>query len=186
MTDELVPPPLPAPAARGAATGTAAPPRPCTGGGGGDGGGDDDDGWFVRRVVVEIKQRVGSIKVPPPFYDEVQLVTYCLMLGATAGDLVQCVRGPPPGPGPPTGLGGGAPVAAPDCEIHISRVTLDAPPMHHAARWHEYIRPRLYDFAGLVHLLRADKALRLEWILGDPIAKRAVLASRLPHLAGVR
>ena len=36
-------------------------------------GANDDDGWSVRRVVVEIKQRVGSIKSPPPFYDEVQL-----------------------------------------------------------------------------------------------------------------
>lgn len=30
--------------------------------------------------------------MPPPFYDQLQTIVYCLMLGCRAGDLVQCVR----------------------------------------------------------------------------------------------
>ena len=58
--------------------------------------------------------------------------------------------------------------------------------MHHARRWHEHIRPRLHAYASFVHALRESTALRLEWVLGDPSAKRALLGGRLPHLAGVR
>lgn len=56
VTDELVPPP--APSSHGAV-------------------GDKDEGWFVQRVVVEVKHRVSSIKNPPPFYDELQLGESC-------------------------------------------------------------------------------------------------------------
>jgi hypothetical protein len=108
---------------------------------------------------------VGAIKVPPPFYDEVQLATYCLMLGADVGDLVQCVR-----------QGGGSKGS----EIQISRVELNEPPTHHRAAWHAHVRPRLQDFAELVHRLRDSTAFRFRYLLAAD--RSAFLAEELPHL----
>ena len=45
--------------------------------------------WHEYRVVVEIKNRMHKIPAMPPLYDQIQLVTYMLMLGTTCGDLVQ-------------------------------------------------------------------------------------------------
>lgn len=72
VTDELVPPP--AASSHGAV-------------------GDKDEGWFVQRVVVEVKNRVSSIKVPPPFYDELQLGESCR---ARAPPLARPVARPSP------------------------------------------------------------------------------------------
>lgn len=124
---------------------------------------EDEEGWFVRRVVVEIKNRVSSIKVPPPFYDEIQLVTYCLMLGATDGDLVQCVRS-----------------VAHGCQIHIARVNLLAAPLRHADSWHLHIKPRLYAFARFVRAMRASTAMRFAWLLGSVHERRALVKAHLP------
>jgi hypothetical protein len=163
VTDELVPPPQPgaqaAEAAHGAPPlGAAAAPQP------------DDEGWRVRRVVVEVKHRVGSLKAPPPLYDEIQLVTYCLMLGVTDGDLVQCVRHHG---------------AAAGQTILVTRVSLHAPPMCHGANWHVHLLPRLYAFARLVLRARRCRALRYAYVLGGPAKRRRILADALPHLSAV-
>ena len=47
--------------------------------------------WHEYRVVVEIKNRMNKIPATPPLHDQIQLVTYMLMLGTTCGDLVQVV-----------------------------------------------------------------------------------------------
>ena len=38
------------------------------------------DDWGLQRVVVELKNRISKLSVPPPFYDELQLVTCGLVL----------------------------------------------------------------------------------------------------------
>jgi hypothetical protein len=52
---------------------------------------DDATEWRQVRVVVEIKNRLGHIPAVPPLYDQIQLITYMLMLGTPCGDLVQVV-----------------------------------------------------------------------------------------------
>ena len=43
----------------------------------------------IRPLIVEVKNRVRRVSTPPPFYDVVQAVTYCRMVGCDAADLVQ-------------------------------------------------------------------------------------------------
>ena len=133
-------------------------------------GANDEDGWSVRRVVVEIKQRVGSIKSPPPFYDEVQLATYCLMLNHEEGDLVQCLREE-----------GGDGVS----NILITRLSLTAEPTRHGANWKEHVLPRLYAFARAVHNLRVCRKSRYRYLLSRPQQRRRLLAEAMPHLSVV-
>ena len=123
----------------------------------------------VRRVVVEVKHRVGAIKRPPPFYDEVQLATYCLMLGLSEGDMVQCARH--------DRTAGGE-------TIYVTRTSLHGGPLDHAASWHTHVRPRLYEFAAFVHRVRECHALRYRYVLGDAAQRRAVLTEGLPYLRG--
>jgi hypothetical protein len=52
---------------------------------------NDATQWREMQVVVEVKNRLGRIAAEPPLYDQIQLVTYMLMLGCQFGDLVQAV-----------------------------------------------------------------------------------------------
>lgn len=52
---------------------------------------NDATQWREMQVVVEVKNRLGRIAAEPPLYDQIQLVTYMLMLGCRFGDLVQAV-----------------------------------------------------------------------------------------------
>lgn len=53
---------------------------------------DDPTQWNrALRVVVEMKSRVRGISSPPPLYEQIQLVSYMIMLECDCGDLVQAV-----------------------------------------------------------------------------------------------
>lgn len=59
---------------------------------------NDATQWREMQVVVEVKNRLGRIAAEPPLYDQIQLVTYMLMLGCRFGDLVQAVSSLKPMP----------------------------------------------------------------------------------------
>lgn len=53
---------------------------------------DDPAQWTkANKVVVEMKNRVRSISSPPPLYEQIQLVSYMIMLDCPYGDLVQAM-----------------------------------------------------------------------------------------------
>ena len=162
MTDELVI----AEEAAAAEAEAAEEPGAAAGGVGAeeeDGGGGE--GWTLQPVLVEVKHRVGSIKTPPPFYDVLQATTYCLMLGVEAADLVQCLR-----------------ASSSESTIHVTRIPLHGPPLHHGPAWWSHVLPRLYAFARAVHAFRGSSALRYAYLLGGDEARDALLARHLPHL----
>mmetsp|Transcript_27063 Transcript_27063/g.81954 ORF Transcript_27063/g.81954 Transcript_27063/m.81954 type:complete len:159 (+) Transcript_27063:2309-2785(+) len=99
----------------------------------------------IRPLIVEVKNRVRRVSTPPPFYDVVQAVTYCRMVGCDAADLVQALND----------------------KIHISRIELDGPPMWHGAAWDNHVLPRLRAFATAVQKFRADTKLRASYLCGD-------------------
>lgn len=103
------------------------------------------DEWTIRPLIVEVKNRVRRVSTPPPFYDVVQAVTYCRMVGCDAADLVQALND----------------------KIHISRIELDGPPMWHGAAWDNHVLPRLRAFATAVQKFRADTKLRASYLCGD-------------------
>lgn len=51
-----------------------------------------DDEWQLRKVVVECKHRMRCATIPPPFYDQLQSIVYCLMYNTSESDLIQIVR----------------------------------------------------------------------------------------------
>ena len=126
----------------------------------------DDDNWCLKPLLVEVKHRVGRLQVPPPFYDQLQACTYCLMLGVDAADLVQCVRS-----------------SRSESQIHVTRIRLDEAPLFHGQAWRTHVLPRLYAFADAVHKFRADRRLRHAYMLGDDETRDALLADALPHIS---
>eukprot|EP00658_Telonema_sp_P-2_P030444 TRINITY_DN2298_c0_g2_i1.p2 TRINITY_DN2298_c0_g2~~TRINITY_DN2298_c0_g2_i1.p2 ORF type:complete len:254 (-),score=59.22 TRINITY_DN2298_c0_g2_i1:621-1382(-) len=108
--------------------------------------GPGPDQWGLTRVVVEVKNRVSQIKDPPPFYDQVQVVVYCVMLGCSTGHLVQFVNSG----------------SALD-KVTVSPVLLEDKGLHRQA-FYDTILPRLYTVAEAVHTLRADATLRRCWL----------------------
>eukprot|EP00559_Dactyliosolen_fragilissimus_P004570 CAMPEP_0184858382 /NCGR_PEP_ID=MMETSP0580-20130426/3493_1 /TAXON_ID=1118495 /ORGANISM="Dactyliosolen fragilissimus" /LENGTH=669 /DNA_ID=CAMNT_0027354501 /DNA_START=117 /DNA_END=2126 /DNA_ORIENTATION=- len=52
-----------------------------------------EEEWGLRPVVVECKHRMGGRAfIPPPMYDQIQAILYCLMYKTTEADIVQVVR----------------------------------------------------------------------------------------------
>ena len=94
-----------------------------------------------------------------------QATTYCLMLGVEAADLVQCLR-----------------ASSSESTIHVTRIPLHGPPLHHGPAWWSHVLPRLYAFARAVHAFRGSSALRYAYLLGGDEARDALLARHLPHL----
>ncbi|CAM9165910.1 unnamed protein product, partial [Hapterophycus canaliculatus] len=148
---------------------------------------EDAEAWETRRVVVEVKNRMKKAKDPPPLYDQIQLVTYMLMVGASVGDLVQFVK---------TGGGAGrrngrqgAPTkmrsATADEDVLVSRVELDCRTYRHREHWEETILPRLYSFARMVYRFRGDDLLRWRYLLASPEEQREMLVECCPYLDGV-
>ena len=59
--------------------------------------------------------------------------------------------------------------------IHVSRLSLDAPPFFHGASWHAVVLPRLYAYARMVRRYRACTALRAAYLCADAPARAALL-----------
>lgn len=48
--------------------------------------------WLLRPVVVECKHRMKRAILPPPLYDQIQVIAYCFMYNTNEADIVQVVR----------------------------------------------------------------------------------------------
>lgn len=119
----------------------------------GDGDGQDVGGegdWELKEVVVEIKNRTGSIR-PPPLYDQIQCVSYMKMLGSRRCDLVEAFRDE---------VASGGPEAI---DIRITPVMLEGPP-YHGEHWDQTIMPRLAAVARAIRGIREDNSERLQWL----------------------
>lgn len=46
----------------------------------------------LRQIVVECKHRMKAAMIPPPLYDQIQAMAYCLMYNVDGADIVQVVR----------------------------------------------------------------------------------------------
>lgn len=51
----------------------------------------DVNNWLPTKIIVEIKNRVSRISNPPPLYEQIQLISYLIMLDSSQGDLVQSI-----------------------------------------------------------------------------------------------
>ncbi|CAN0126484.1 unnamed protein product [Ectocarpus sp. 6 AP-2014] len=150
---------------------------------------EDAESWETRRVVVEVKNRMYKATNPPPLYDQIQLVTYMLMIGASVGDLVQFVKTTSAGHGngkrevprkeAPTA------VTATADDVLVSRVELDCRTYRHRKHWGQVVLPRLYEFARMVYRFRGDDLLRWRYLLATPAEQRDMLVECCPYLDSV-
>ncbi|CAM9242908.1 unnamed protein product [Choristocarpus tenellus] len=155
--------------------------------------------WKTQKVVVEVKNRMHRAQDPPPLYDQIQLVVYMLMIGASVGDLVQFVkrrrgraktrgqcqsRGQDIGGDSVRGSSSDGCSSSLSDEITVSRVKLDCPLYKHHQNWQNQIVPRLYQFARMVYRFRADDLLRWRYLLASPLEQRRVILEHCPFLLG--
>ncbi|CAN0528982.1 unnamed protein product [Ectocarpus sp. 12 AP-2014] len=149
---------------------------------------EDAESWETRRVVVEVKNRMYKATNPPPLYDQIQLVTYMLMIGASVGDLVQFVKtsaGRRNGKrGVPRKEASTAVTATAD-DVLVSRVELDCRAYRHRKHWGQVVLPRLYEFARMVYRFRGDDLLRWRYLLATPDEQRDMLVECCPYLDSV-
>ncbi|CAM9904325.1 unnamed protein product [Pylaiella littoralis] len=147
---------------------------------------EDAETWETRRVVVEVKNRMHRARNPPPLYDQIQLVTYMLMIGAPAGDLVQFVK---TGAGRGSGRRGAAEnekdSRATAGDVLVSRVELNCRTYRHREHWEGTILPRLYEFARMVYRFRGDDLRRWRYLLAAPEEQREMLVECCPYLENV-
>lgn len=155
---------------------------------------EDPSAWTELKVVVEMKSRVYQIFSPPPIYDQIQLVSYLMILNCSHGDLVQSITDRKRKIGEVEGQSSQRTAAAPPKvvvkntnEIHyddtfsISRVSLDGPPYYHRKHWDEVILPRLRSFHDAVLTMRKDDGLRYSYLLATPDEKRSMLYKLCPY-----
>lgn len=128
-----------------------------------DHGCDDDDEWKLRQVVIECKHRMKTLHSrlttpinPPPLYDQIQAVVYCLMYETTEADIIEVFRS-----------------HTDECnntndnrshriDIATSRITLYDPIHRHGEHWKSVILPRLREFVEAVYTIRSDDGKRYQ------------------------
>ena len=132
--------------------------------------------------MIEAKCRISPLRdhQVPPLHDQIQLVTYLHMLGLTEGDLVEWHM---PGIGSRTSLDEklGSRILAPVPSLNITRVSLSCQVYRHGHHWNHVVRPRVEDFVGAIRNLRADDALRYQWLVATDTEK-AMLSQQLMPL----
>lgn len=133
------------------------------------------------KVVVELKTRVRRIAHPPPLYEQIQLISYLVMLGCEQGDLVQCI---------PKVLDEGIDGAACPAEdegwmneFSIHRVKLHGPPYYHSHHWETTILPRLNIFRDALLAVRKDNELRHTFLLASAEERQGMLHALCPYFS---
>eukprot|EP01052_Picozoa_sp_SAG31_P045774 SAG31_NODE_8497_length_1441_cov_0.698957_1_plen_422_part_00 len=128
-----------------------------------DASADDPDEWTVVPKIIEVKHRMKqcSLAKPPPLHDQLQLAIYMLMLGTSAGELVQCYRDH-------NTADGSSPVsshsAAAAMHISIVDVELQGSKLNHREHIVSSVLPRLQLWTKMVLALRFDDLERWRWL----------------------
>lgn len=163
---------------------------------------DDASQWIPNKVVVEVKSRVFCVRDPPPLYEQIQLVSYMIMLNCKQGDLVQAVRSPANeitttvSTSETLDVNGAASItietriqsstssssSSNPKDFLISRVTLNAAPYYHQFHWETVIVPRLHVFRDALMVLRKNDDLRSCYLLATDDAKIAMIHHLCPYL----
>jgi hypothetical protein len=170
-----------------------------------DTSGEDASRWKPTKVVVEVKSRVFRAKDPPPLYEQIQLVSYMVMLNCRHGDLVQSVRTssqtvsiPPIATTTATDesiieeiplqeilckpqlvtVSGGV---SSESNFKVSRVTLNAPPYYHQFHWDTVIIPRLHVFSDAIIAVRKNDDIRASYLLAEDDVRLAFIHHLCPY-----
>lgn len=116
-----------------------------------------------RTILVEVKNRTRSFRIPPPLYDQIQSAVYMKMVGLEHGDLVQYMHHD-------------------QGSIHVTRIGLAEPPLRTGDAWRTIVLPRLYQYVDAVYKVREDAMLRLSFLNGTPEEQETMVKGFLPFL----
>lgn len=144
----------------------------------------------IQHIVVECKNRVHRLTIPPPIYDQIQAVTYCIMSKCRMADIVQSISQNDmwqPSKMARTSyisqiglqLKCGVVKHANTYDVHdfnVHRVHLDDLVYQHAQHWHTIILPRLGEFAAAIRRLRCDDSIRYAWLSASEFEKLDMLS----------
>lgn len=140
----------------------------------------DDDNWALRQVVVECKHRMASSFNPPPIYDQIQTVVYCMMYDTCEGEIVQVVRNKSQIRRSASEGGDQRKVDSNEdtedvskvqkTSITSSRVSLDDSIMQHRINWYSTILPRLQNIVTAVYDIRSSDDKRYRMIIASALA----------------
>ncbi len=146
-----------------------------------------------KRIVVEVKNRVNRIQKTPPFYDQIQLVTYCLMLQTKFGHLIESI----------TSTEESSLVSSDSAVNSVIDLTVDAESCKdrltkleafsifeldlniqsfHTKEFNETIIPRLQTFAESMQAMLSNDEVRYQWLRADYSQKIEIILYYLPYL----
>jgi hypothetical protein len=141
--------------------------------------------WYPHHIVIEAKSRTRKLSRSrqPPLYDQIQLVTYMIMLGYKYGDLVEYVSNENDDDQ--------------ECDstitrsnsfdnyelFQVHRVTLHGPPYNHSLNYRNIILPRVHNFVNAIYQLRNDVTMRYQFLVASDSEKLSIISSLCPHLA---
>lgn len=135
-----------------------------------------DDVWKLRTLVVECKHRMNRFYLPPPLYDQIQCIVYCLMYNTEAGEIVQVIRNKQEEQKPTEEQMASFPWIdwstlrnnkkhEKPFAIRVSTVYLDDPRNNHRQNFFNIILPRLRTFVDAVYSYRRDDSKRFAFLL---------------------
>lgn len=147
--------------------------------------------WKPHHVIVEAKSRMGKVSPHnhPPLYDQIQLVTYMIMLGVKYGDLVEYISSQNSCTSSQIVSNATSReeinpkrrhIEQSDFAIH--RITLHTPPYHHYEHFKKIILPNMCCFQRAVCTMRSDDMLRYHFLLGSESEKMEIIRKLCPHL----
>lgn len=134
----------------------------------------NEDNLDIRKVVVECKHRMKRVFNPPPIYDQIQTVLYCMMYGTSEGEIIQVVRNSRKkeqttkanvGVSDNSKQGNSTeadskktekPISTSTTSITCNRISLDDPLMQHRTNWSSTILPRLASFVDAIYSVRQN------------------------------
>jgi len=124
----------------------------------------EDGEWRMEPIVIEVKNRVNGFRDPPPVYDQIQTTVYMKMLDCRQADLIQCITDD-------------------RAKVHVSRITLDDPPLHTGAAWKDILVPRMFKYAQVIYKVRSNPMLRLAILNSEEEAQRNIILDLCPWLS---
>lgn len=127
--------------------------------------GDEFGNMSLSQILIECKHRLNRISNPPPLYDQIQAVCYCLMLGFDKAEILQVLRKDiMTESGDNSAAQVGNEKKKQNMTISVSTVLL-TDHYNHEKNFYDIVIPRLYSIVKAVYSIRCNDDLRYKFLL---------------------
>lgn len=152
---------------------------------------EDCSQWKSIKVIIELKNRVRGIINPPPFYEQIQVLTYLIMLDCEYGDHVQSISKIEEDKEKSfktdhhsidtRNNNNNNNNHNVDGRFHVHRLSRYGPPYFHNDNWFNVVLPRLHLFYETIMKLRTDDGMRYQWLISSDSEKYIMLQSHCAY-----